>query len=167
MSRHTQVKVIGNTGSNSTKEALHATEQVRRSCCSATSSAGMFGHQPPLHSRLPPAAIRQHNTHLHLDTCLLTAEGLAAWQLHSPTLWPHLQHLTISDAAHEDRPPTGRCMDKPSSHSNRLLLYCALAAPVQPSVVMAQRLAPCSHAALPRRASRSACTRRCKSTRTM
>ncbi len=68
-----------------------------------TSSAS---NKPPLPSRLPSAAIRQHTTHLHLGKCLLTAEGLAAWQLHSPTLWPHLQHLTIAHTGNVARPPT-------------------------------------------------------------
>ncbi len=45
----------------------------------------------------PPSSITHHVSRLHLHQLTLTAADLAAWQLHDPTRWPHLQHLTLHD----------------------------------------------------------------------
>ncbi len=51
--------------------------------------------QLPLHP--PPTSITHHVSRLHLNLLRLSAAALAAWQLHDPARWPHLQHLTLHD----------------------------------------------------------------------
>ncbi len=44
----------------------------------------------------PPSSITHHISRLQLLQLTLTPADLAAWQLHDPARWPHLQHLTVS-----------------------------------------------------------------------
>ncbi len=45
---------------------------------------------PRLPLRVPPPAVRQHVSHLHLARLALDAHDLAAWQLHKQAQWPQL-----------------------------------------------------------------------------
>ncbi len=51
---------------------------------------------PPLP---PPAALSHRVSHLHLHRLALSHAALAAWRLHDPALWPHLQHLAVDTCA--------------------------------------------------------------------
>ncbi len=52
----------------------------------------------PLLPPPPSFAISQHVSRLHLSELTLNTADLAAWQLHDPARWPHLQHLTVSSS---------------------------------------------------------------------
>ncbi len=81
------------------------------------SSVELFGTapQPPL-PLPPPTSITRHVSRLHLHQLRLTPPDLAAWQLHGPARWPHLQHLTLHDcqmrpgAGAQQLPPIARLL---------------------------------------------------------
>ncbi len=56
---------------------------------------GGGGPPPPPPPPVPPPSIAHHVARLHLSSFTLTPASLAAWRLHDPQLWPHLQHLAI------------------------------------------------------------------------
>ncbi len=61
----------------------------------AVLAAGAAATRPQLPSVPPPSSIAQHVSRLTLSDLSLTLADLAAWQLHDPARWPHLQHLTV------------------------------------------------------------------------
>ncbi len=62
--------------------------------------------EPPHLPMPPPSAVTQHISHLHFHQVRLGVPLLAAWQLHDPARWPHLQHLTVTNAVLQLLSPT-------------------------------------------------------------
>lgn len=72
-----QIKVIGNTGSNSTREALHATEQVRHRCV-ASSYTDVSMHHFSIDFCLPVIHYMPVNLHAPLHCLQGFAVGMDA-----------------------------------------------------------------------------------------